>query len=366
MRSPHAHARVVDVDVSRALEVDGLVAIYTYEDLEGPVAEPLPLLIPHPRLHAGRTAYPLANGVVRHVGEPVAMVVARDRYLAEDACERIAVAYEPLAPVVGLDAAVAAERTVHDDVPDNVAARMVQEHGDARAAVAAAPHRLELDLDIERSASMPMEGRGVYARWDAADRSLRVYSSTQTSTSVRFALAVKLGVPVDRVEVIAPDVGGGFGVKIVHPWPEEVLVPWAAIRLGREVKWAEDRREHFVAAAHERGPAPPRQRRLRRRRPPARPGRRVPPRQRRLHPLRDHRPDHHRDPAPRPLQAGRLPGRVPLAVHQHRDRHPLPGRRPAPGGVRDGADHGRHRRLPGPRPGRGPRGQLHPALRDAL
>ena len=99
---------------------------------------------------------------------------------------------------------------------------------------------------------MPMEGRGVYARWDAADRSLRVYSSTQTSTSVRFALAVKLGVPVDRVEVIAPDVGGGFGVKIVHPWPEEVLVPWAAIRLGREVKWAEDRREHFVAAAHER------------------------------------------------------------------------------------------------------------------
>ena len=253
VRSPHAAARVVDVDVSRALEVDGLVAVYTYEDLEGPMAEPLPLLIPHPRLFAGRTAYPLANGVVRHVGEPVVMVVARDRYLAEDACERIAVAYEPLAPVVGLDAAVAAERAVHDDVPDNVAARMVQEHGDARAAVAAAPHRLELDLSIERSASMPLEGRGVYARWDAADRSLRVYSSTQTSTSVRFALAVKLGVPVDRVEVVAPDVGGGFGVKIVHPWPEEVLVPWAAIRLGREVKWAEDRREHFVASAHERG-----------------------------------------------------------------------------------------------------------------
>ena len=100
---------------------------------------------------------------------------------------------------------------------------------------------------------MPMEGRGVYARWDAADRSLRVYSSTQTSTSLRFALAVKLGVPVDRVEVVAPNIGGGFGVKIVHPWPEEVLVPWAAIRLGREIKWAEDRREHFVAAAHERG-----------------------------------------------------------------------------------------------------------------
>ena len=253
VRSPHAHARVTQIDVTGALEVDGLVAIYTYEDLEGSVAEPLPLLIPHPRLHAPRTAYPLANGTVRHVGEPVAMVVARDRYLAEDACERIAVGYQPLPPVVGLDAAVRAERSVHDDVPDNVAARMLQEVGDARAAIQAAPHRLQLELEIERSASMPIEGRGVYARWDAADRSLRVYTSTQTSTSVRFALAVKLGVPVDRVEVVAPDVGGGFGVKIMHPWPEEVLVPWAAIRLGREVKWTEDRREHFVASAHERG-----------------------------------------------------------------------------------------------------------------
>jgi aerobic carbon-monoxide dehydrogenase large subunit len=253
VRSPHARARVVDIDVTGALEVDGLVAVYTYEDLDGRVAEPLPLLIPHPSLHAPRTAYPLANGVVRHVGEPVAMVVARDRYVAEDACDRVLVAYEPLPPVVGIDAALRAEHVVHDDVPDNVAAHMLQEVGDARAAIAAAPHRLELDLEIERSASMPLEGKGVYARWDAADRSLRVYSSTQTSTSVRMALAAKLGVPVDRVEVVAPDVGGGFGVKIMHPWPEEVLVPWAAIRLGREVKWVEDRREHFVSSAHERG-----------------------------------------------------------------------------------------------------------------
>jgi aerobic carbon-monoxide dehydrogenase large subunit len=253
VRSPHAHARVAEVDVTGALEVPGLAAIYTYEDLDGRVAEPLPLLIPHPDLHAPRTGYPLANGVVRHVGEPVVMVVADDRYLAEDACERIRVAYEPLPPVVGIQAAAAAEHAVHDDVPDNVAAHMVQEVGDARAAIASAPHRLELDLGIERSASMPLEGKGVYARWDAADRSLRVYSSTQTSTSVRFALAAKLGVPVDRVEVVAPDVGGGFGVKIVHPWPEEVLVPWAAMRLGREVKWVEDRREHFVSATHERG-----------------------------------------------------------------------------------------------------------------
>jgi CO/xanthine dehydrogenase Mo-binding subunit len=253
VRSPYAHARILDIDVTEALDVDGLVAVYTYEDLDGRVAEPLPLLIPHPALHAPRTGYPLARGTVRHVGEAVAMVVATDRYVAEDVAERIRVSYDQLPVVVGLDAALEAAHTVHDDVPDNVAAHLVQEVGDARATIAAAPHRLRLDLDIERSASMPMEGKGVYARWDPADRSLRVYSSTQTSTSVRFALAAKLDVPVDRVEVITPDVGGGFGVKIVHPWPEEILVPWAAIKLGRPVKWTEDRREHFISSAHERG-----------------------------------------------------------------------------------------------------------------
>ncbi|MDP9393274.1 MAG: aerobic carbon-monoxide dehydrogenase large subunit [Actinomycetota bacterium] len=253
VRSPHAHARVVDIDVTDALDVDGLVAIYTWEDLPGAAAEPMPLLIPHPALHAPRTGHALADGVVRHVGEPVVMVVARDRYVAEDACERIRVAYDVLPPVVGIEAARAAARLVHPDVPDNVAAHLVQEVGDVEGALATAPHVLELDLSIERSASMPMEGRGVYARWDAADGSLRVYSSTQTTTSVRAAVAAKLGLPLGKVECIAPDVGGGFGVKIMHPWPEEVLVPWAARNLDRELKWVEDRREHFVSSAHERG-----------------------------------------------------------------------------------------------------------------
>jgi aerobic carbon-monoxide dehydrogenase large subunit len=253
VRSPHAHARIVDIDVTDALDVDGLVAIYTYDDLPDRLAEPLPLLIPHPSLTHGRTPYALAKDEVNHVGEAVVMVVAADRYLAEDACERIRVEYDVLAPVVGITAAREAARLVHADVPGNVAATMVQENGDAAAVIAAAPRVLELDLEVERSASTPLEGKGVYARWDPADASLRVYSSTQTSTSVRAALAAKLGLPPNRVEVIAPDVGGGFGVKIVHPWPEEVLVSWAAITLGREVKWVEDRREHFVSSAHERG-----------------------------------------------------------------------------------------------------------------
>jgi CO/xanthine dehydrogenase Mo-binding subunit len=253
VRCPHAHARVLDIDVSDALDVEGLVAIYTHEDLPAAVAEPLPLLIPHPDLTQPRTGYALVKDEANHMGEPVVMVVATDRYVAEDVCERIRVDYEPLPPVVGVDAARRAERLVHPDVPGNVAARMVQESGDARAAVAAAPHKLELHLEVERSASMPLEGRGVYARWDAADSSLRVYSSTQTATSVRAAIAARLELPLRQVEVIAPDVGGGFGVKIMHPWPEELLVPWAARTLDREVKWTEDRREHFISSAHERG-----------------------------------------------------------------------------------------------------------------
>ncbi len=253
VRSPHAHARIVDIDVSAALAVDGLVAIYTYDDLDGRTSEPLPLLIPHPTLNQGRTPYPLADGEVNHVGEAIAMVVASDRYVAEDVVGLIQVEYEPLPPVVGLAASRDGDALVHADVPGNVAATMVQEVGDAAAAIAAAAHRATLSLSIERSASMPMEGKGVLARWDADDESLLVHTSTQSSTSVRQAIAAKLSIPVDRVEVVTPDIGGGFGVKIVHPWPEEILVPWAARRLGQPVKWVEDRREHFISSAHERG-----------------------------------------------------------------------------------------------------------------
>lgn len=256
VRSPHAHARVLDVDVSDAIDVEGLVGIYTWDDLAESAspraAEPLPVLIPHPALHAPRTGRALARDEVNHVGEPVVMVVARDRYLAEDVVDRIRVSYEVLAPVVGVAAAREAHRRVHEDVPDNVAAHLVQEVGDVEAALAGAPHVLELDLDVSRSACMPLEGKGVLARWDADEGSLRLWSSTQTSTGVRAAVAAKLGLPLAKVHCTAPDVGGGFGVKIVHPWPEEVLVPWAAKELGRDVKWVEDRREHFVSSAHER------------------------------------------------------------------------------------------------------------------
>jgi aerobic carbon-monoxide dehydrogenase large subunit len=253
VRSPHAHARVTGIDVTAALDVAGLVAVYTWDDLPGRLADPLPLLIPHPDLTHPRTQFALAHDEVNHVGEAIAMVVGVDRYVAEDAADRIVVDYEPLPAVVGIDAAWSADHLVHVDVPGNVAAVATQELGDARSAIAAAPRVLELDLAMERSLSSPLEGRGVHARWDADDERLRIRTSTQTATGVRAAVANILGLPDLAVEVITPDVGGGFGTKVMHPYPEEVLVPWAARLLGREVKWVEDRYEHFVSATHERG-----------------------------------------------------------------------------------------------------------------
>src|SRR5260221_11974915 len=127
------------------------------------------------------------------------MVVALDRCLAEDAAERIVVDYEPLPAVVGLDAARAADHLVHPDVPGNVAGHLIQANGDAAAAVSAAPHTLELNLYVERSASTPLEGRGVLARWDIELRRLRIWTSTHTSTGVRPGDRAMLGLALADV-----------------------------------------------------------------------------------------------------------------------------------------------------------------------
>ncbi|SNR46684.1 aerobic carbon-monoxide dehydrogenase large subunit [Blastococcus mobilis] len=251
VRSPHAHALVLDVDASDSVDVEGLVAVYTWEDLPGRAAQPIPVSLPHPGLIAPRTGYALANGEVNHLGEPVVMVVARDRYIAEDAAERIRVTYEPLAPVVGIEAARHAETRVHDDVPDNVAGVIRQECGDVDAALAAAPHVLDLNLDIERSMAAPLEGRGVLARV-GEDGRLVIHTSTQVPHAVRAVVAHLLGLADADVDVVTPDIGGAFGLKGVRPWPEEILVPLAARLLRQPVKWVEDRRENFIASAQER------------------------------------------------------------------------------------------------------------------
>jgi carbon-monoxide dehydrogenase large subunit len=252
LRSEYAHARIVDIDVSGALDVDGVHGVYTYEDLEGRFADPLPLIIPHEAIVAPRTQYALAREEVRYVGETIAMVVARDRYIAEDAVEAIRVDYEPLPVAADLEGAAEPDAPrVHGDRPDNVIGAVSQEHGDVDAALAGADHVFDWRFVIERSASMPLEGRAIVARFDE-EGGLLVYDSTQAPTGVRAGLSLLFGLSLEQVHVVAPDVGGGFGVKVIQFYPEEVLVPLAAHRLGMPVKWTEDRREHFIGSTHER------------------------------------------------------------------------------------------------------------------
>jgi carbon-monoxide dehydrogenase large subunit len=251
VRSPFAHARIVSIETEAARRAPGVHAVYTAADL--PFGEmDLPLLIPHPALNNGRTQRCLASEIVRYAGEAVAFVVAEDRYLAEDAADLVEVEYEPLPVVATLEASADGDRLVHGGVPGNVAAELLQETGDVDAALAASPRRRHLRFRYERGAAQPMEGRAVWARWDGHERRLTVYDSTQSPTSIRGGLAVLFGLPESSVEVIAPDVGGGFGPKIMLFYPDELLVPHAAMELGRPVKWTEDRREHFTAVNQER------------------------------------------------------------------------------------------------------------------
>jgi aerobic carbon-monoxide dehydrogenase large subunit len=253
LRSPHGHARIRSIDTTAALAQPGVHAVYTARDL-GNFNQPAPLVVPHPNLSHGRTQRPLARDKVCFIGEAVAMVVADDRYLAEDAVDRIEVDWEPLPAIVDFRAAIQSNQPlIHDDVPDNIAAHLVQIVGDPEPAFRAAPHVFSEELFIERSCGSPIEARGVVAVFDPRQRTLKVWDATQAPLTIKNGLANMLGLPEFNVEVIAPDVGGGFGTKIMMFFPEEVLVPWAAIQLCRPVKWIEDRREHFISANQERG-----------------------------------------------------------------------------------------------------------------
>ena len=257
LRSHLAHGRIARVDAAPALRRAGVIAVYTARDL-GEYWQPGPLLVPPPPI-AGitfnqRTQVPLAKDKVRHVGEPIAVVIAQSRYLAEDALVDIVIEIEPLPAVVDLESALAAgSALVHDDVGSNVAAHVRQTKGNYAAAVARADRVIRCRLRYDHGISSPMETRGVVAQWDPRANSLTVWDTTQAPVFIRNGLAGMLGLGERQVRVIAPFVGGGFGPKIMMFYPEEVLLPWAAIKLRRPIKWIEDRREHFVATTHERG-----------------------------------------------------------------------------------------------------------------
>jgi carbon-monoxide dehydrogenase large subunit len=257
LRSNVAHARLRSIDVAAARAREGVVAVYTADDL-GKYWAPGPLLVPPPPIKGvifnQRTQVPLAKGKVRHVGEPLAVVLAQSRYLAEDAFNDITVDLDPLPAVVNLEEALTdAAATVHDDVRRNVAAHVWQGRGNYAAARERADHVIARRFLYDHGASMTMETRGVVANWDAHANQMTIWDTTQAPVFFRNGIAGMLGLSERQVRVIAPFVGGGFGPKIMLFYPEEVVIPWTAMKLNRPVKWIEDRLEHFFATTHERG-----------------------------------------------------------------------------------------------------------------
>jgi len=255
-RSDYAHARILSIDASFAKQRPGVIAVYEAADL-GDYWEPGPLLVSPPPIDgivfSKRTHTPLARDKVRYVGEPIVMVVAESRYIAEDAVEDIFVEMAPLPPVVDMEKALdPAAPLVHDDLADNLAAHAIQKKGDYAAAKARADVVLSRRLYYDHGSAQAMENRGVVANWDGKMRQLTIWDTTQAPIPIRNGLANKLGLAQSQVRVIAPFIGGGFGPKIMMFYPEEMLIPWASMQLCRPVKWIEDRRENFFATTQER------------------------------------------------------------------------------------------------------------------
>ena len=257
LRSDLAHARIRSTDVGVARERPGVAAVYIADDL-GEFWQPGPLLVPPPPVEQlefhQRTQVPLAKEKVRHAGEAVAMVVAESRYLAEDALDDIFVEYEPLDAVVGLEAALReGAPLVHEDLGHNISARVTQTKGSWTQAEAGADLVVRRRFHYDRGTAAALENRGIVASWDDRGQRLTIWDTTQAPIAIRNGLAAMLGLSEHQVRVIAPFIGGGFGPKIMMFYPEEVLLAWATLQLGRPLKWIEDREENFHATTQERG-----------------------------------------------------------------------------------------------------------------
>lgn len=260
VRSPMAHARIEAIDLRAAAALPGVVMALDGAELARlmpPVKDQqLPLPAKWRTTVAHRIVDPrqplLAIDKVRHVGEAVAVIVAVDRYVAEDAVDLVELSLEPLPAVVDPEQAMAdGMPRVHEQAPRNLFAEFSVGKGDALAALDRAPRRLTRRFRHHRYAGMPMECRGVLGQYERRTGHLTVWSSTQVVHWVRRELAHTLGLPEARIRCVAPDVGGGFGTK-GHVYPEDLLIPFLAMKLGRPVRWIEDRREHLQSACHSR------------------------------------------------------------------------------------------------------------------
>jgi aerobic carbon-monoxide dehydrogenase large subunit len=250
VRSPHAHAAILGIEAEGAAARPGVILVAAAADIAD--VAPIPIRLgPNPAL-APFLQRPLARNRVRYAGEPVALVVAQDRYLAEDAAEYVAVHYDPLPPIADAgQAAVAGAVVLHDAVAGNTAAVIEVHVGDAAAALETAEVRVRGRFSIQRHTGVPMETRGLVAAFERDTGMLTVWGPTKVPHFNRRVLSALLSLPIDRIRFIEPAVGGGFGIRGEF-YPEDFLIPWAAMRLSRPIKWIEDRREHFLAANHSR------------------------------------------------------------------------------------------------------------------
>ncbi|MGH9881668.1 MAG: xanthine dehydrogenase family protein molybdopterin-binding subunit, partial [Pyrinomonadaceae bacterium] len=250
VRSVYAHARINSVDVAEALKLPGVVAVYTGKDVAGkigpvPCASALPdLKVPDYRV--------LAQDKVFFVGQPIAAIVATDRYVARDAVDLVMVDYDDLPAVVDVEEAAKGGTVIHENFADNIAYRLTAGEGDIEAALTSAERVIKQRVVHQRLAPIAMEPRGVLARYFPGEGELTVWSSTQIPHLLRTQLALMIGIPENKLRVITPEVGGGFGSKL-NVYGEEALLGWIAMQLGKPVKWIEGRRENIQATIHGRG-----------------------------------------------------------------------------------------------------------------
>ena len=253
VRSPLAHARITAIDTAEALALDDVVAIYTFADLLPYLTgERVPVEMPAPAIRHRIDPYVLAKDEVCHVGDPVALVIAESKQVAEDAAGIVWVDYNPLPACVDPRDALAADAPqVRTDVTNNLVAAFDVMYGEPDAVFARAPHVFKEEIQIHKGGGHALECRALVADYDPSRGYLTVWNSTQMPHRAQMIMARCLGMAEADVRVVPPDVGGGFGPKFVF-YSEEVSVPLASKLLGRPVKWIEDRREHFTATTQER------------------------------------------------------------------------------------------------------------------
>jgi carbon-monoxide dehydrogenase large subunit len=250
VRSVYAHARINSIDTGEALKAPGVVAVYTGKDVAdkiGPVpcAAALPdLKVPDYRV--------LAKDKVYFVGHPIAAVVASDSYAARDAVDLVMVDYEELPAVVDVEEAAKGGTVIHEHFGDNIAYKLTAGEGDIEAALAAADQVIKQRVIHQRLAPIAMEPRGLLARYFPGESELTLWSSTQVPHLLRTQLALMIGIAENKLRVITPEVGGGFGSKL-NVYAEEALLCWISMQLARPVKWIEGRRENIQATIHGRG-----------------------------------------------------------------------------------------------------------------